>query len=108
MMKFNVSFKEITHRLPVTFQVVNKSILVNFQKLDKKLSVEFSRYHTLSIREDVEYYEGEYDVTPTVDAQSIPTAKKFMKDDVTVKEIPYFVTGNNSGGDTAYIGKEIQ
>jgi hypothetical protein len=59
------------------------------------------------IYKDVPLYEGDYEVTPKVSEQTLPTAKKLMSKDVTIKEIPYFEVGNNSGGDTVYIAKEI-
>ena len=52
-------------------------------------------------------YEGPYSVTPKVDAQSLETRDKYMKNDVTIKAIPYYNVSNTSGGSTVYIGKEI-
>lgn len=46
---------------------------------------------------DVEPYTGEYVLTPKTTAQTIDTAKKRMTDDVTVLEIPYAETSNESG-----------
>lgn len=54
-----------------------------------------------------EPYEGEYEVTPKVSSQTLPTAKKLMKDDVMVKAIPYFDVSNPAGGQTIYIGSEL-
>lgn len=53
-------------------------------------------------------YEGAYEVTPTVEGFTLPTAKKVMNEDLTVKEIPFFNVGNTSGGSTVYIGAEIE
>lgn len=52
-------------------------------------------------------YEGEYEVTPKVSEQTLPTAQKLMSDDVTIKSIPFFNVGNTSGGSTVYIGNEV-
>lgn len=52
-------------------------------------------------------FEGPYEVTPKVDAQTLQTAKKLMLEDLTVKKIPCYVVGNTSGGDTVYIAKEV-
>ena len=52
-------------------------------------------------------YEGPYEVTPKVDAQTLATADKVMLEDVTVNKIPYFAVGNTSGGETVYIAKEV-
>lgn len=56
-----------------------------------------------------EEYKGEYIVTPDpYDPQVLKTAKKLMRDDVTIKKIPFFAVSNASGGDTVYIGSEIE
>ena len=52
-------------------------------------------------------YEGEYTVTPKTTEQTLPTANKLLRKDVFIKEIPYFEVGNNSGGNTVYIGSEV-
>lgn len=52
-------------------------------------------------------YDGDYEVTPKVIGQTLPTKDKHMTDDMTIKAIPYFSVGNNSGGDTVYIGSEV-
>lgn len=59
------------------------------------------------VYEDAPPYEGEYKVTPKVSEQTLPTAKKLLSEDVTIKEIPYFEVSNTSGGNTVYIGNEV-
>lgn len=54
-----------------------------------------------------EVYNGSYAVTPRTEAQVLPTKDRIMVEDVTVKAIPYYETGNTQGGNTAYIGSEI-
>lgn len=51
-----------------------------------------------------EPYEGEYEVIPKTIDQTLETKKKTMKDDLTVKAIPYYQTSNTAGGYTAIIG----
>lgn len=53
---------------------------------------------------DLPNYTGDYEVTPTVEEQTLPTKNKSMRDDLVVHEIPYFETSNLSGGYTAIIG----
>lgn len=48
-------------------------------------------------------YEGPYKVTPAVDAQTLATAQKYMKEDVHIMAIPVYDVGNTSGGVTVYI-----
>lgn len=57
------------------------------------------------VYEDAPLYEGEYEVTPKVTEQTLPTAQKFLERDVTIEKIPYFEVTNNSGGTTASIGE---
>lgn len=54
-----------------------------------------------------EIYDGDYVVIPKVTEQSLPTAEKFMEEDVTVKSIPYFEVSNEAGGSSVYIGTEV-
>lgn len=48
-------------------------------------------------------YEGIYEVTPTPDEQVLETARRTMRDDLTVHSIPYHKTSNESGGYTVSI-----
>lgn len=57
---------------------------------------------------ELSVYSGDYAVTPTVDGQTLETARKLMSDDVNVKPIPYYDVDNTSGGSTVYIGTEIE
>lgn len=54
------------------------------------------------------HYEGPYIVTPLVnDPVLLETNGKMMDDDVTVLKVPYSETANPSGGNTAYIGENV-
>ena len=52
-------------------------------------------------------YEGSYTVIPAPDEQLLPTAQKYMSDDVTVRAIPYYVVSNDQGGQTTIIGRSL-
>lgn len=52
------------------------------------------------------YYNGEYEVTPTVVGKSLPTEGLLMRRNVTVLEIPYYETSNEAGT-TVYIAEEV-
>lgn len=56
---------------------------------------------------DHDYYEGNYVVTPKVNTQSLPTADKVMKEDVSIKAIPFYEVDNGHNGTTIYIGSEM-
>ena len=47
------------------------------------------------------WYEGPYEVTPRRAEQTLGTAKKVMREDVTVHEIPWWETSNPYG--TTYV-----
>ena len=56
---------------------------------------------------DVPVYDGPYEAVPKVTAQTLPTAKKLMRDDVSIRAIPYFDVSNSAGGNTIYIANEV-
>lgn len=60
---------------------------------------------TIKIYDNAPEYEGEYEVTPKIEAQTLPTAERLLMKDVKIEKIPYFEVSNNSGGITASIGE---
>lgn len=52
-------------------------------------------------------YTGEYVATPKTTEQMLETKDKLMKNNVTIKQIPYFDVSNTSGGSTVYIANEV-
>lgn len=58
------------------------------------------------IATDADEYEGPYEVTPRLVAQTLATAHRLMVDDVTVTEIPSYRTSNVSGGYTVVIAQD--
>ena len=72
------------------------------QKVDIKQDVII-----VPVYKDAQPYEGEYEVTPKIIKQTLPTTKKLLYEDVTIKEIPFFKVSNNSGGNTVFIGSEV-
>lgn len=54
-----------------------------------------------------EKYEGSYKVTPMVTSQTLATENRLMKENVTIKEIPFYEVSNSFGGDTIVIGSEL-
>ena len=51
-----------------------------------------------------EPYSGSYEVRPKIEAQTLPTADRHMKEDLRVLEIPYFEVENTHEGKTVIIG----
>lgn len=56
------------------------------------------------IEKEVEYYEGSYEIKPDINSQVMPTKNKVMRDDVTIKAIPYAEVTNLANGITVTIG----
>lgn len=52
-------------------------------------------------------YTDDYTVIPKVRGQTLETKGKLMSEDLVVNPIPIYSTGNNSGGETVFIAKEI-
>lgn len=64
------------------------------------------KYSTYEIYE-AETYKGEYEFTPLpFQEQILDTKNKILKEDLKIKEIPYYET-SNVYGDTVYIGSQI-
>lgn len=58
--------------------------------------------------EEIPEYEGDYTVVPRAHSQvTLETKNKVMRSDVKVVKIPYYETGNLSGGYTIYIAEDI-
>lgn len=51
-------------------------------------------------------YTGPTTVTPSGSVQTLPTAHKYLTDNIIVQEIKRWDVGNLSGGTTVFIGEE--
>lgn len=56
------------------------------------------------VYDDVPLYEGDYDATPKLVEQRLPTKNKLLIDDVKIEKIPITIVSNSSGGNTVIIG----
>lgn len=54
---------------------------------------------------DAPEYAGPYDITPLFSTQILPTAKRLMQQDVTIKKIPQYEVSNDYGT-TLILGDE--
>ncbi len=74
-----------------------------------KLSGDASLKGSICVTKEYDAYAGEYTVTPKAfNSQVLETANKVLKENVTVSEVPYWETRNESNGTTAYIAKEVE
>lgn len=94
-------------RFDVTFRELDKKLNVDFRTRNEQIKVDFKHLQVVSDNVGVDYYKGDYTVTPKVEKQEIATRKKFLTENVKIKEIPFFEVGNSKGGDTVYIGSEV-
>lgn len=53
-------------------------------------------------------YDGDYEITPTVNGLTMETKDRYMTENVKIHAIPFFEVGNTSGGNTVYIAGEIE
>lgn len=91
-MTVKMRFKENTQKLAIGFFEKQNSFAVNFSGM---------QVITQYIGDP---YEGEYEITPMVTAQTMPTKNKTLTEDLTVLAIPYHDVSNTAGGRTIYIG----
>lgn len=94
-------------RFDVTFQELDKKLDVDFRTINEKIKVDFEHLQVVSDHAEVEYYKGNYTVTPKVEKQELDTRQKFLTENVKIKEIPFFEVSNTEGGQTVFIGKEL-
>lgn len=84
------------------FEERNKAFSAAFEEQSKTFDAQFSSVQIIGGGGDP--YEGEYEITPKVNKQTIATRGKVMSDDVTILAIPYAEVANATGGQTVTIG----
>lgn len=94
-------------RFDVTFQELDKKLNVDFRTRNEKIKVDFEHLQVVSDNVGVDYYKGNYTVTPKLEKQELATRQKFLTENVKIKEIPFFEVSNLEGGQTVFIGKEL-
>lgn len=107
MIQFDVEFNLSRQDLQAQFGYKNKLFPVIFDNKLKAIPIKFDKFVIATVTEGADYYEGEYTVIPKTAEQVLPTEKKMMGSDITIKEIPFFDVSNTSGGTTVYIANEI-
>lgn len=71
------------------------------------LSCEGGLSGKISINNNYERYDGNYEVVPNAfNTQILPTTNKLLTQDIVVKKIPYYETSNIQQGITVYIAEE--
>lgn len=98
-MRLTVQFKQSNMKLSAEMQLNTGST---------QLDAAFADYQQVTLQKEADPYTGDYEVTPAVESQTLPTAQKLMEQDMTIKAIPYFETSNDFDGKTVYIGSEVE
>ena len=76
------------------------------------IQVRVAQQHAVSVRitgtavVSAPEYAGPYDITPSLSAQTLPTAKRLLQQNITIKKIPQYEVTNDSNGYTLIIGEE--
>lgn len=72
------------------------------------LSGDGSLKGSICVTKEFDAYAGDYNIVPKAFiSQTLETANKVLKENVTISEVPYWETRNESNGQTAYIAKEV-
>ena len=82
------------------------SEIFGYPIISGKISAEPTIKGSISNNVEKTYYDGEYEVTPRLQAQTLETADKTMRKDITIKEVPVSETTNPDGGTTIVIAYE--
>lgn len=88
----------------VKFEEIDQTFDTAFSESDQEFEMDMGEVMTVH---DGAEYTGPYEATPQVEAQTLETKGKLMKNNVEVHAIPFFETSNTSGGSTVYIAKEF-
>lgn len=75
------------------------------------IQVRVTQQHAVSVRitgtavVSAPEYAGPYDITPLLSAQTLPTAKRLLQQDVIIEKIPQYEVSNDYGT-TLILGDE--
>lgn len=83
----------------------DKSFRAEFVKSNIELKPKFKEISEVG---DYKEFQGPYVVTPQAEEISLPTQDTLLKDNITIESIPFFEVSNTAGGNTIYIGGEIE
>ena len=92
--------------IDLIFNIDPAAVDLKFDINPAKVDLKFNNYQrVIATGDSIERYKGDYEVTPTLEGETLPTKQKLMEEDLTVNPIPIYETSNISGGTTVYIAK---
>lgn len=101
--QFKQTFAETNAQIKTTLESNDAQVSAAYEDSREQFDTDFGElFYGGDV--NIEEYEGAYEVTPSVKAQTLKTAEKKMKQDVLVKEIPYAEVSNAASGKTVTIG----
>lgn len=93
----------VTNQYGTLHGICRRGVALNAKIVDTTLKLKARIQLPASITADI--YDGDYEVSPAVDAKELETKHKFMQDNVTVLAIPYYEVSNDQNGFTAIIAE---
>ena len=79
----------------MTFSLMNETF--DFDLDIEEVHIDIELNDAIVVRPESHPYEGAYEVTPAISSQTLPTQYKYLRDDITVLEIPYYEVSNPEG-----------
>lgn len=97
---------ETTNLINLCQQLFDLASKTGYSGTFNEFKARFGEYldsHEIIINYDE--YTGQYDITPLPNVdQILRTKNQVLKDDIYIKQIPYYETSNEAGGYTVIIG----
>lgn len=107
-MRIDIKFEELSTALDMNFTENSQTMAVDFTESDQSMAVDFGDFQKIILPSNLPIYAGNHTITPRAkEVQVLETKDKVLLKDLTVKEVPYYETSNLSGGNTVYIGTEV-
>lgn len=77
--------------------------------LSGTISSECELTGNLCVTQEYDAYDNSYEIVPKAfQSQVLETKDRVMKENLVVKEVPYWETSNDANGKTVYIADEIK
>ena len=87
----------------IRFNVKNRTAMT----VNEKKSIDMSVHPAVIVVAPPDVYEGSYEATPKMEAQTLVTKDKYLRENVQINAIPIIRVSNTSGGTTVFIANEV-
>ena len=106
-MAFDSDLKTESMVIEVDFEAENMVVDVDFEAESMTIESDFGEVYRLTEYVGGELYQGEYEIVPTVEGQTLETKDRVLIENIKILEIPFYNVSNTAGGSTVYIAKEL-